>query len=453
MTIRRAILIQPRRDGRLLGRGTSQPYTLMHLASLVPPEIPVEIWDEDLMRLPIETLGPQDLVGISAKTLIIDRAKVLARSIKQRNATVVVGGTHATLVPEEVERWADVTVVGEGYRTWPRIIRDFDGGALRPRYVDEEWMPFGTGAGELQERVLRQVDEHRHYWTPYLEITRGCPRNCTFCTAIRVSGAKMRLRPVEEVVAEIERRRLRRFFLTDDNFGLNFRLNPAYMEQLFRALAKLPLDGWTCQAEQLVADFPDLLDLAREAHLDKFFIGFESVNPDNRKELGGKGRGDTLHHREVIRRIHEHGIGVVGLFVFGFDNDSPETFRTARDFVHTSELDGVSATVLTPYPGTVQRQELLAAGRILPHEASDGDGLSWSKYDTTHVTFVPKRMTVQELTTAYDWLCKQIYHPAQTLRRGFNAWRRHPLVQARSRLFSSFSTDIGYRREFRHRYD
>ncbi len=138
------------------------------------------------------------------------------------------------------------------------------------------------------------VDEHRNYWTPYLEITRGCPRSCTFCTAIRVSGQKMRLRPVEEVVEEIERRKLRRFFLTDDNFGLNFRLFPAYMEELFRALAKLPLDGWTAQAEQMVAEHPDLLDLAREAHLDKFFIGFESINPGNRKELGGKARGDVV---------------------------------------------------------------------------------------------------------------------------------------------------------------
>jgi radical SAM superfamily enzyme YgiQ (UPF0313 family) len=254
------------------------------------------------------------------------------------------------------------------------------------------------------------------------------------------------------VVEEIERRHLKRFFLTDDNFGLNFRLFPEYMEQLFRALAKLPLKGWTCQAEQMVAEHPDLLELAREAHLDKFFIGFESVNPGNRKELGGKGRGDVSSHREVIGKIHAHGIGVVGLFVFGFDSDTPETFRVARDFVRSSELDGVSVTVLTPYPGTVQRKALLAAGRILPHDAPDGSGLCWEKYDTTHVTYVPAQMTVDELATGYDWLCKQLYHPTQVVGRGYRAWRRHPLSKTRARFVSSFSTDIGYRREFQHRY-
>jgi radical SAM superfamily enzyme YgiQ (UPF0313 family) len=293
--------------------------------------------------------------------------------------------------------------------------------------------------------VLRQIDEHKNYWTPYLEITRGCPRNCTFCTAIRVSGRKMRLRPVEEVVEEIERRKIQRFFLTDDNFGLNFKLYPEYMEQLLRALAKLPLKGWTCQAEQMVADFPDLLDLAREAHMDKFFIGFESVNPANRKELGGKAKGNIDRYQQVIETVHKHGIGVVGLFVFGFDHDTFDTFQQTWDFVRSSELDSVSATVLTPYPGTEQRQELLAAGRIIPHD-------TWERYDTTHVTYLPAKMSVDELTSAYDWLCRKLYSPSMMLQRGARQLSRHPLPKWPKRAVSAFSTDIGYRREFNYRY-
>jgi radical SAM superfamily enzyme YgiQ (UPF0313 family) len=445
MSIRRVVLIQPRRDGRFLGRGTSQPYTLMRLASLVPAEIPVEIWDEDLRELAIESLDPQDLVGISAKTLLIDRAEMLTRRIQRQGAKVVLGGTHTTLVPDEVEAWADAISVGEAYRTWPQIIRDFDQGTLQSRYSDEEWAPLDSGVAVLQDRILAQVQEHRNYWTPYLEITRGCPRSCTFCTAIRVSGRKMRLRPVEEVVEEIERRRLKRFFLTDDNFGLNFRLHPEYMEALFKTLARLPLRGWTCQAEQMVADYPDLLDLAREAHLDKFFIGFESVNPGNRRELGGKAQGNVEDYRDVTEKIHAHGIGVVGLFVFGFDSDTRDTFQATWDFVKTSGLDGVSATILTPYPGTVQRELLLEEGRILPHD-------TWEKYDTNHVTYVPAQMTVEELAEAYDWLCKKLYNPVHMAARGYRAWRRHPLAKARDRLISSFSTDIGYRRTNSYRY-
>jgi radical SAM superfamily enzyme YgiQ (UPF0313 family) len=445
VSIRKIVLIQPRRDGRYLGKGTSQPYTLMRLASLVPQEIPVEIWDEDLMDLPISTLGPQDLVGISAKTLLIDRAQAIAQRIQKQGATVVMGGAHTTLVPDEVAQWADVIAVGEGYYTWPQIIHDFDHGTLQRAYVDESWAPLDSGVALLQDRVLRQVNEHKNYWTPYLEITRGCPRNCTFCTAIRVSGRKMRLRPVEEVVEEIQRRKIQRFFLTDDNFGLNFKLYPEYMEQLFRALAKLPLHGWTCQAEQMVADFPDLLALAAEAHMDKFFIGFESVNPANRKELGGKAKGNIERYRQVIETVHSYNIGVVGLFVFGFDHDTFDTFQQTWDFVRSSELDSVSATILTPYPGTEQRQELLTAGRIIPHD-------TWERYDTTHVTYLPTKMSVDELASAHDWLCRKVYSPSTMMRRGVRQLSRHPLPKWPKRAVSAFSTDIGYRREFDYRH-
>jgi len=442
--IGKIVLIQPKRDGRFFWKGTGAPYTLMRLASLVPDEIPVEIWDEDLGPLNFQRLGPRDLVGITAKTLSIDRAKQIAEVAHRRGSTVVVGGTHATLVPEEVAQWADVVVVGEAYRTWPQIIADFAGDKLAPLYRDEEWASL-VGVAPITDRVIAMVNEHRHYWTPYLEITRGCPRNCTFCTAIRVSGRVMRQRPIAEVVEEIQRRRLRRFFLTDDNFGLNFRTAPEYVERLFRALEPLPLQGWTAQAELLVGNYPDLLELARRAHLDKFFIGFESVNPDNRRELGGKSQGRTEEYKDTIRRIHAHGLGVVGLFVFGFDADTPAVFEETWNFVRESELDAVSATILTPYPGTEQRQDLIQQGRLLPN-------IPWSLHDTTHVTYVPARMTVEQLRDGYDWICRKMYHPFSILRRGWRALRRYPLNSAPSKMFSTFSTDIGYRKTFSYRY-
>ncbi|HEX7594352.1 MAG TPA: radical SAM protein, partial [Anaerolineae bacterium] len=321
MDIHKIVLIYPERDGRIWGRAQGSPYTLMRLASLVPDNLPVEIWDEDLGPIPLHELGPHDLVGITSKTLSIERAKEIATAAQARGSTVVVGGTHATLSPDEVKQWADITVVGEAYRTWPQIIRDLAQGSAQKLYVDEQWASL-DGVARLTDRVIEMVGEHRNYWTPYMEITRGCPRDCTFCTAIRVSGRVMRHRPVDEVVEEIERRRIKRFFLTDDNFGLNFRTNPDYIVQVFEALAKLNLSGWTAQAEMMVGNFPELLTLARRAHLEKFFIGFESINSSNRRDLGGKSKGGIEEYKRIINTIHQHGIGVVGLFVLGLDGDT-----------------------------------------------------------------------------------------------------------------------------------
>lgn len=441
--IEKIVLIYPERDGRIWGKAQGSPYTLMRLASLVPDDIPVEIWDEDLGAIPIDRLGPRDVVGITSKTLSIDRAKEIGAAAKKRGSTVVVGGTHATLIPEEVQQWADITVVGEAYQTWPQIIRDVANGTAKPLYVDESWSSL-EGVAPLTDRVIKMVGEHRNYWTPYMEITRGCPRDCTFCTAIRVSGRVMRHRPIDEVVEEIERRRIKRFFLTDDNFGLNFRTNPEYIVQLFDALAKLKLTGWTAQAEMMVGNFPDLLAQARRAHLEKFFIGFESINSSNRRDLGGKSKGGVEEYKRIINAIHQHGIGVVGLFVLGLDGDTPDVFETTWDFVRESELDSVSFTIMTPYPGTELRREYEAQERLLPN-------VPWSLYDTAHVVFKPAQMTVEELRRGYDWICHKAYDPASIAVRGLRTLQRHPVRKYQHRLFSSFSTDMGYRKTVSYR--
>jgi radical SAM superfamily enzyme YgiQ (UPF0313 family) len=419
------------------------PYTLMRLASLVPAEIEVEVWDENWEYLDnkIRTLGKHDLVGITSKTLAIETAERYANIAHAAGVqTVVVGGAHATLAPEDVAPWADVVVTGEAYYTWPQIIEDFQNDTLKSSYNDTEWADLSNVA-PLTDRVITQMDERRRYWTPLLEITRGCPRNCSFCTAIRVSGQKMRFRPVEEVVEEIERRQIDRFFLTDDNFGLSFAIDPDYTEKLFLALEKLPLRGWTTQAEMMVAQYPELLKLARRAHLDKFFIGFESVNPDNRRELGGKSKGLKKQYQAAINAIHDSGIGVVGLFVFGFDADTPAVMWDTWKFARESGLDSMSATVLTPYPGTPFRAQLIKENRLIPD-------MSWRHYDTAHVTYYPKQMTVAEFEREYDRICRTIYSPVRIAQRGLRALSRHPLRRMPAKLFGSFSTDYGYRRTF-----
>lgn len=444
--MRRVVLIQPKRDGRIFGKAPGSPYTLMRLASLVPDEIPVEIWDENVRNLDLDSLKEGDLVGITAMTVTIERAEQIARKAMKQGAGVVLGGVHATLMPDHPTEFAHSIFMGEGYFTWQRLIQDFAAEGIKgmkPRYEDTEWANL-DGIARISDRVIQMVDEHNHYWTPYLEITRGCPRNCSFCTAIRVSGQKMRLRPIDEVIDEIQRRQLTRFFLTDDNFGLNFSIDPHYCANLFTALSKLKLNGWTCQSEMSIAKFPELLEMSVAANLDKHFIGFESINPDNRRSLGGKAKGLASSAHETVKIIRDLGVGVVGLFVTGFDEDTPNTFDLTWDFIRTSQLDSASVTMLTPYPGTPFREQLVEEGRLLDSP--------WSHYDTAHVTFQPKNFTVDELRNAYDWLCRKVYSPNQIVRRGLNTLSRYPIAKMGQKAFGAFSTDYGYRRTYAYRY-
>jgi hypothetical protein len=101
---------------------------------------------------------------------------------------------------------------------------------------------------------------------------------------------------------------------------------------------------------------------------------------------------------------------------------------------------------MTPYPGTELRDLYVRERRLLP-------GQPWSKYDTSHVVFQPKNMTVEQLREGYDWICRRAYNLPAIVARGVRTLRRHPLHTARGKVFSSFSTDFGYRRTYSYRGD
>jgi radical SAM superfamily enzyme YgiQ (UPF0313 family) len=185
--------------------------------------------------LALDTLREGDLVGITSMTVTIERAEQIARQAMKQGAGVVMGGVHATLMPEHTATFAHSIMVGEGYFTWQQLIQDYAAEGVKGMQPRLRGPALGRPGGAGDDYRPRDADggRNKNYWTPYLEITRGCPRNCDFCTAIRVSGRRMRLRPIDEVVDEIKRRQIKRFFLTDDNFGLNFTLDPDYCADLF----------------------------------------------------------------------------------------------------------------------------------------------------------------------------------------------------------------------------
>lgn len=172
--MRRVVLIQPRRDGRIFGKAPGSPYTLMRLASLVPDEIPVEIWDENLRDLDLDTLREGDLVGVTSMTVTIERAEQIARKAMKQGAGVVMGGVHATLMPEHTATFAHSVMIGEGYFTWQKLIQDFAAEGVKgmqPRYEDLRWADL-EGLATITDRVIAMVDENKNYWTQHAQSPR-----------------------------------------------------------------------------------------------------------------------------------------------------------------------------------------------------------------------------------------------------------------------------------------
>ncbi|MCJ7492633.1 MAG: cobalamin-dependent protein [Deltaproteobacteria bacterium] len=228
------LLIQPSQiiDGekvcktkRLMFPRLSLPY----LASLTPPEIQVEIIDEYFEEIPFD--DPADLIGISFMTPQAPRAYQIGDEFKKRGRKVVMGGIHASALPEEAMQYADAVVVGEAEGIWSRVLEDFKNGRMNGIYRSPQF-PELTGLPIPRYDLLKK-ERYRLFNINFpIQAGRGCPFKCEFCSVTRFYGGKYRFRPVGEVVREIQQTRFKKIFFVDDNIISN----RGYACELFQAL-------------------------------------------------------------------------------------------------------------------------------------------------------------------------------------------------------------------------
>jgi radical SAM superfamily enzyme YgiQ (UPF0313 family) len=394
--------------------------TLPLMAALTPPQHEVSVVDENVEPIDFDT--PVDLVSITALTPTAPRAYEIADEFRRRGRKVVLGGVHPSLMADEASAHADAVVIGESEDSWPRLLADLENGGMRDRYVAEE-KPDLAGL-PVPRRDL--MNEKAYLNIPKVETSRGCPYRCSFCSTTVFYGPRMRFRPVEEVVREVRDARHRFVFFTDNNITANRK----YAKRLFRALEPLGV-YWLSQGSIDMADDPELMELAQRSGCAGMLVGFESLSQENIAGMGKKASNRVAEYEDKIGIFHSHQIGLIGCFVFGFDGDDKSVFRTTVDFITRNNIDTPQLTVLTPYPGTAIRAQLEAEGRILHSR--------WEKYDVGNVTFIPAKMTPEELQQGYNWACEQVYSLPAAIKRGLRSLRymKNPY---RSYVFTRNST-------------
>lgn len=407
---------------------------LITLAALFPPEWEVEVVDEAVEA--IQPKAEADLIGISALTLDACHAYELADQFRRRNLPVLMGGMHATAMPEEALLHADAVVVGEGEGIFDRILKDFRARRMKGAYQSEK-LPDLCQLPRPRYDLLRP--QHRRILHS-VQATRGCPHDCEFCSVTPFFGHQYRLRPVKEVIADIEtslsQARSRTVFFVDDNIGGS----ADYAKDLFRALIPLKIK-WGSFASVAMTKDSEVMRLASKSGCVALFIGFESLSQANLDALH-KSWVRADHMKEYVKRFHDHGIIVEGAFVFGHDEDRKDVFRRTVDFIQETGIQVPVFGILTPYPATRLRARLENEGRLLP-EARD-----WRRYDGSHVLFKPIHMTPEELEEGFLWARKFCAAPRTILRRVWRAPKNHWLTA----LGLNFSMRGGRMRQIKERW-
>ena len=386
------LLISPLTSKSLLGADfyfRMPTLGLLRVAAATPADWKVRILDEKVE--PIDFLCRPDLVGIAGMTPAINRAYQIADAFRARGVRVVMGGIHVSMMPEEALAHCDAVVIGEAEGLWPRVLSDFRQGRMLRRYRHEVF-PSLAGLGRPDWSLYE-----RKGYLPFhcVETSRGCPHGCDFCSVTNYFGGCYRTRPPEEVDEEIQG--LRPFegrfilknvvFFVDDNIVGK---RPHARDLLHRIIPHRL--KWVGQASTAIARDDELLDLCRKSGCMGLLIGFETLSKEKLKAVR-KGFNSPEDYLDVIRKIHDYGIGVSGAFVFGLDGDDVAVFDRTYEFVQEARLESPYFSILTPYPGTRLYQKLAAEGRIFDRD--------WSNYNTNTVVYRPEGMTAQQLFDGY----------------------------------------------------
>lgn len=360
-----------------------EPLPAAAIAGLTPEDVEIAFFDDRMETIPFDI--STDAVAISVETYTAKRAYQIASEFRKRGIPVIMGGFHATLLPEEVEQYAEAVIIGEAETIWERLIADLRSGTLQRRYRCDQRPSLGS------IRMDRSIFVGKRYLPIGLvETGRGCRYACDFCAIQSFFDSTHRTRPIADIVTEIESLKKEKniFFFVDDNFIGNIKEAKA----LLRALIPLKI-RWITQMSIDGAFDEELLSLLDASGCKGVLIGFESLNEQNLKLMNKS--FNTMHggYVKALENLRKYRIRIYATFVFGYDHDTAASFDEAVDFAQKQQFYIAAFNHLTPFPGTPLYAQLEAEGKLRFKQ--------WwldASYRYNDLPFYPKNISPEEVT-------------------------------------------------------
>ncbi len=425
--------VNPHRIGLTINPSSRfPPLGLGIVAALTPEDWEVEIIDENFEPF---TYREADLVGLTAFTASATRAYDIARTYREKGVPTVLGGIHASMQPEEALQYVDAVVIGEAENVWETVIADVEAGTLQ-RIYRGEW-------SDLKEMPQPRRDLfHPGYMFGSIQTARGCPMDCEFCSVTAFNGLKYRQRPIEAVLDELETIPQKRVFFVDDNIIGYGEKAAERAVTLFKGIIERDIKrDWFCQASMNFADNKDVLKYAAESGCRMVFLGVEAESADVLQEVNKNLNVKMVEketYAETFRRINQHGIAVLGAFIYGMDSDTPERLRRRTDYILKSGVDVMQVTHLTPLPGTRLFANLKNENRLL-YTNFPAD---WDHYDMTEVIHRPLSMKPQELAHAMSESVHKLYSRKTLWRKFCKTWRA---TRSFTTAMWAYTSNLNYR--------
>lgn len=402
-----------------------EPLTIATLKALTPSDIETEFFDDRLELINYDT--QTDLVVISVETYTASRAYQIANKFRQRGITVVMGGYHPTLLPDEAESYADCIVIGNAEEVWDELLTDVKAGNFKKRY---------KGCSRFNNLLPdRSIYKDKKYLPISLvETGRGCPFGCGFCAISSYYKSTYYPREISNIMADIEQSQNKYVFFVDDNVVAN----AEYSIKLFNEIKNLNI-RWTSQGSLTLAKNRELLRTMKKSGCDVILIGFESLEESNLEQMKKEWNYKLGERDELVKIIHDEGISIYATFVFGFDYDTPQSFEKALEFSLKHDFYFTAFNHLLPFPGTQLYDRLKAENRLIKEK--------WwiePNYKYGDIPYLPKTMSPEELSERCAGIRRDFFRYSSIFKRGIKLLQRNanPLL---SYIF--FSQNFNLKRE------
>ncbi|KYK23662.1 hypothetical protein AYK24_07215 [Thermoplasmatales archaeon SG8-52-4] len=396
---------------------------LEQIAALTPQNHDIDIIVETFEK--IDYSKDYDLIGISCLTCNALRGYEIADEFIRRGKKVVLGGYHPSALPYEAKQHADSVVIGEAELIWPLLLKDVENNKLKQFYQSKKFVnPSNIPA---PRRLKSGKSEYIS-----IQASRGCPYKCKFCSMQNIEGTLFRPRPIKNIIDEICEINNKNLFFADSSLTLN----PEYTKLLFKEMKDYNKIFQCFGNINVLGDDYDLLRISHDAGCIRWLIGIESISQLTINNINKRSNIVKKYHT-AIKNIKDHGMMVTGLFMFGFDTDKPDVFEKTLEAMDKWDLDSISCSILTPYPGTAIFKQLKKEKRIKSYD--------WSKYTEGRVNYIPKNFSEQELKDGVRNVISKFYSYPRILKRIIRSNNLDPYIFYRKILGNLLIKEIFYK--------
>ncbi len=390
---------------KYIGTWKMEPLTIAVLKSLTPGDIETEFFDDRIEIIDYET--KTDLIVIPVETYTAKRSYQIADSFRQRGVSVLLGGYHVTLLPEEAKKYADSLIIGNAENVWIEMLEDARKRKLKSKYIG------GTAYSDtLPDKSL--FKDKKYLPISLVETGRGCCNFCEFCSIAGYYESCYHPRSHQDIIKDIKSSKHNYHFLVDDNLVADCQ----NVKELLRAITPLKIK-WAGQGTLSMARDLELLKIMKDSGCELILIGFESLEEESLKQMNKSWTRSLEETEKLVNRIHEAGIGIYATFVFGYDGDTKETFKKTLDFAKKHRFYTAAFNHLLPFPGTDLYQRLKEEGRLCYDK--------WwleEDYNYGEVSFIPKHMSPEELSQLCRQGRKEFSRLSTVFNRGLSSMKR-----------------------------